>query len=263
MLLPSGSIFLIVILLLILFKTVPPSLVAPRILPPIIGDIIKPPAKPETVSDKISSGLPSATALIAPSAAPDKEPSTIISTPYAANLPKDVLSVFSAPSSKIYSLPCFAKILAIVLLPACLTPCSTPSSIASFATVLATCSTPSSITSLPANFIACSKPSLAVLSTAFKPKAFATEVPAAPPKPFVNGPINPLTKPVAVSYNPSFNSYFLLFPIQSDALIATFKPAPTAPATSKLAPPVNGAAAAAPIATIPDTTSATISVHIF
>ena len=59
----------------------PPSFVAPLMPPPIIGAAIAPPTSPLIVSDKMSSGLPSATALIAPSAAPDNEPSTIISTP--------------------------------------------------------------------------------------------------------------------------------------------------------------------------------------
>ena len=51
--------------------------------------------------------------------------------------------------------------------------------------------------------------------------------------------------------------------MQSDALIPTFSAAPTPPATSKLAPPVTGARAAAPTATIPDVTSATVSTTIF
>ena len=151
--------------------------------PPIIGDAIAPPIKPLNVSDNISSGLPSATALIAPSAAPDNEPSTIISAPYAANLPIVVFSVASAPSFRTYSLPCLAKIFVSRPFPVC----STVSWTTSW------------IISLPAHFVACSRPSLAVLSSALNPNAFATPVPAAPPKPFVSGDIAPFTKPVAKS----------------------------------------------------------------
>ncbi len=118
-----------------------------------------------------------------------------------------------------------------------------------------TCFTPASPASLTAL--------LAQVSTASKPNAFATPVPAAPPIAFDNGAITPFMEPVIMSYPKSVNLYSLPEITLSLALIAVFTAAPAPAATRREAPPVTGANAAAPTAAIPEMISPTTSTHIF
>ena len=80
-------------------------------------------------------------------------------------------------------MPCFARILEIVLFPACFAPCSRTSSAAS----------------LPTVFAVCLRAVLTVFSAASSPKALATPVPAAPPNPFEIGANRPFMEPVTES----------------------------------------------------------------